>query len=222
MLVCSPKQRGDDMFANAKPVKAKKAKPEKAHYMFDGFKKYDVVSYLINRLTEIKKELDVSLKGRAKAIFLDLAKETDKAPPNFVGVDGSHTASVQMRKRGVNSPLTDDEVALLEKFDIPYATVSDVEEMFVINPEHANNSALLKKVEKALKGIKDLPEDFILRQESKSRRVVTEETMNAVFEKKLGRTFFDTIATLAIQSTTKDVTISTGDMVEICEELMEW
>lgn len=99
---------------------------------------------------------------------------------------GNATVNVQCRKRGDNSPLKPEEVELILKVA---ATIKDKDlkeqfkpkevtltpELIAINPDYATNTALMDKVEKALEGVKGIPSDFIVKQDKKTKQVVSPE-----------------------------------------------
>jgi hypothetical protein len=53
--------------------------------------------------------------------------------------------------------------------------------MLAVNPTYANDEALLKKIDKALSGIKGIPEDFIVSVAATSKIVVSDTATDAVF-----------------------------------------
>lgn len=207
------------MFANAKKLSTKKAKPEKPHFKIPGLRRYEFLTVLIDKLTDLKNTLNGEIKSNARGVFLSEAKRLRKKPDNFVGVDGFSTASIELRKRSSNSPLTEDEIKSLAAWNIPVGKVDKVEETFVINPAYIADSALLKRVEKALKNVKDLPEDFILRQEGETKYVVTDETLEKVFEKDLGKNFIDTICVLGVRPTDTHPALADETYLFVEEEL---
>ena len=104
---------------------------------------------------------------------------TLSAADSFRGTDGFGSASVEMRKRGTNSALNEEEVSTLKDLGIIAEKCVIVPEMFAINPAYAGNEALLEKVSKAIAKI--VPEDFIVMQEEKSKMVVNEAMMAKAF-----------------------------------------
>lgn len=188
------------IFSNAKSVASApkgKSKPKKKEVSIDGLEQLAEVDALIKNLEALREDLDRNVKDKAREIFIDLGKTA--RPENFRGVDGDAEASIEFRKRSSRSVLTPAEVEAFEKLNIPVETIQDVSETYIINPAYAGDSALLQKIDVALKKVKDLPEDFILKQEGVSRKVVGENTVTAVFSKGLIRQFFDSIGVLAVK-----------------------
>jgi len=190
------------MFANAKTLAATptaKAKSKKEEIELSGLEDYALIDALIKNLEALKSGIEDQVKSDAKELFLIAADKSNKKPANFRGVDGSAEASVELRKRSTRSTLTEEEIAELELAGIPIEKIEDVTETFVINPAYVNNSALLGKIETAMKKVKGLPEDFIMKQEGQVRFVVSDETVDAVFTRNLARKFLDKVCLVALK-----------------------
>lgn len=190
------------MFATAKTLtapKTAKAKSKAEEIELSGLEDYALIDALIKNLEALKSGIEDKVKSDARELFLIAADKAEKKPANFRGVDGTAEASVELRKRSTRSVLTEEEVAEFELNDIPVEKIVDVSETFVINPAYANDSALLGKIEGAMKKVKGLPEDFIMKQEGSTRWVVSDETVDAVFTRKLARTFLDKICLVALK-----------------------
>lgn len=168
------------MFSTAKTIAAKptaKAKKEKLQIEVPGLSDLAKLDALIKAATAMKATLKSDIKAFGFDQFMDMAGGT--RPSSFEGVDGVATASVELRKRGTNSALNDDEVAVLERFKIePFKQVV-TNGLFAINPKYAEDTALLGKVERALTKI--VPEDFIVQQAEVSKFVVSDEMLDDAF-----------------------------------------
>jgi hypothetical protein len=185
------------MFKNAKVVKeAKPAKAGKAEVEMPGLKTHAEIDALIKALTTIKGTLDVELKIEAMDKFMELGQNGIR-PESFRGIDGTASASIELRKRSTMSPLTTEQVALLAAHNVSVETLVGTHKMFGINPTYTENTDLLDKVEAALAGI--VPEDFIVVQEEKSKIVVGEKTMIEAFANKAPRAVIEAITVLAIK-----------------------
>ncbi len=187
-----------NVFATAKVIepKAPKAKKDdKIEHQIKGLEDYAIVSNLVKNLTTIQKTLGESVKIEMRKIFT----KGKSRPDNFRGIDGKAKASCEMRKRSSASPLTDDEVADLERHNLPYDTLEADPERFVINPEYMQDQDLLEKVSAALSKVKGLPEDFIMLQKGSVKRVVSDQTIVKIFECGLAESFIDTVGVLAIK-----------------------
>jgi hypothetical protein len=169
------------MFSTAKTIAPKATaakKVTKAQHEISGISDLALLHALIASATAMAKSIET--KGGTR-------------PSSFEGLDGVATCSVEMRKRGTNSALSDDEVKTLRKAGIePFSQVI-TQELFAINPKYAENSELLGKVEKALGKI--VPEDFIVKQEGVSKFVVSDEMLDTAFKQA------DTDAVLSIMTT---------------------
>ena len=168
------------MFAKAAPlapVKAAKGKAEKKQIPIDGLLAYAQIGAAIKALEALQASYEPEVKGAAFAQMMILAGNSK--PESFTGVDGIATGSMEFRKRGTNSALKDDEVSLLQEQGIyPHKEVI-CQELFAINPKYAGDALLLGKVEQALASV--VPEDFIVQQAEKSKMVVTDDNVDAVF-----------------------------------------
>jgi hypothetical protein len=191
-------------FANVKTIDTTKAKPRKASDKLvvevPGLADYALVDSLVKNLTTIKKTLWEEVKEFGLGVFLDNAN--GRRPANFRGVDGKAEASIELRKRTSLSPLSQDEVDQFDANGVPYETVEEVTELFAINPVHAGNATLMAEVEKALAKVKNCPLDLIVKQESKAKRVVTDESIETVFAKDL-TDLVPAVTCIAVKAQTK-------------------
>lgn len=175
----------------ANKAKAPKKKDDKKEVAMVGLYDYAMVDGLVKNLDTVHKTIARMLKNTARDLFIKDGK--NGKPDNFRGIEDTATASVELRRRGANAPLTPEERLDLDEAGIPYGKVVDVTATFVINPEYLEDVGLMKRVEKALEAVKGLPDDFILKQEAVTRYVATDETLDEVLKKAP-----DLIATTAI------------------------
>jgi hypothetical protein len=188
------------LFANAKKVEAPKSKAKKSDHEeieTSGLLQLAEVDALMKALATIKTTLEQDVKANAFEHFFEEAKKLQKQPPSYRGIDGIASASIEMRKRGANSSLNDEEVALLTENKIPVEKVVSTQRMFGINPAYEHDEKLLALVSKKLEKI--VPDDFIVVQEESSRSVVGESTIDAAF-KTTNREVIEMVTTLAIKS----------------------
>jgi hypothetical protein len=168
------------MFATSKIIAAKpsaKAKKEKAQIEVSGLSDLAKLDALIKAATAMKATLEADVKTFGFDQFMEMAGGS--RPSSFEGVDGVATASVELRKRGTNSALNEEEVAALQAAGITPFKQIVTNGLFAINPKFAEDSILLAKVEKALSKI--VPDDFIVRQEEVSKMVVSDEILDEAF-----------------------------------------
>lgn len=188
-----------NLFAKAKTVAApaKAAKKNKDEVQLPGIQQVAELDALIKALSAAKTSLEADVKAAGFDHFFNEAQATAKRPDNFRGMDGTASASIEMRKRSTTSALTADEVALFEKHGLKVEKAIAVQEMFGVNTTYATNTKLLEKVSVALEKI--VPDDFFVVQEEKSKFVVSEETMEKAFAIKAPREIIHSISTMAIK-----------------------
>lgn len=163
----------------AKPATAAK-KAERLQIEISDIEKIAVIEAAIKTMTSTAEALKESVKEAGFQKFIAMATET--RPDSFTGIDGKATASVEMRKRGTNSALNEDECNVLRQNGIQPFEQQVTPELFAINPKYATDAALIAKVEKALARI--VPEDFFVHQEGVSKMVVSDEMLDEAFKKR--------------------------------------
>ena len=189
-----------NLFNNAKPVDAPKTpakKADKAEVHLDNLQQLAELDALIKALSAVKANLDASVKAEAFNHFFNEAQAHAKRPDSFRGVDGTASASIEMRKRSTASALSEAEVTMLENGDLKVEKVIATQKLFGINPNYASDNNLLAKVSAALDGI--VPADFIVVQEEKSKFVVGEATIEKAFAIKAPRGIIETLTVMAIK-----------------------
>ena len=173
------------MFGDAKTLKtasAKAKKPATPEIEIDGLEDVAALDAAIKSLTALKKAKEAGVKeGPMTAYFVSTGAAAKARPQNFRGTDGSATASCELRIRSSTSPLTDDEEGLMVAKGLPVEEVVEVAATYVINPAYLEDEVLLGKVEAALKKVSGIPQDFIMRQEGKSKKIVGEKALDELF-----------------------------------------
>jgi len=128
--------------------------------------------------------------------------------PDGKGVEGIGLGSLELRKRGTNSPLSPEEQEFLAANNVPVETVIVTPATFIINPKFLSDAALMKKVGEALAAI-GVPVDmtnpensFIQRQQEVSKVVVSDETIDATYklEPCVAREILPVVTTPGIRS----------------------
>ena len=147
-----------------------------------GLYNYAVICAVERALKILKEEYAAPVEERVIDDFLTDGLALRSRPANFRGVEGDASASVELKQRSDTSPLTDLEVALLAKHNIPVEVVG-VPETFRINPAYVGDTALIKSVAKKLKAL-DLPEDFFEVQAATTKTVVCDDTIKEVFRRR--------------------------------------
>jgi hypothetical protein len=173
------------LFAKAKtltkPVTAAK-KQERQEIPVAQLQQLCEIKALMQTLEGVYKSLEGEVKEAGFAEFLTMTQNTGVRPDSFRGIDGMASASVEMRKRGTNSALNEDECKLLREHNIEPFEQEVQKQLFAINPAYAEQENLMAKVEAALSKVKDLPEDFIVQQAGVTKFVVTDEMMDKAFK----------------------------------------
>lgn len=209
------------MFATAKTVKtgAKAKKPEKASIEITGIEALSAIDHAIKALTALKETYEADVKSEVAMHFVKAGVEARRRPVNFTGTDGKATASCELRKRSSRSGLAEGEIEMLEQAGITTEVAEDVVDTFVINPAYAGDQNLLAKIEKKLSQIKDLPEDFILRQEGVSRRIVPDAALDQIFtfDEATAAALLPVVSTIALKPKFEAETLS--DVFGIIEAL---
>ncbi len=182
------------------PAPAKGKPDNKQKIAVEGLRKLAVVDNVVKAFTALQATLAQTCKEDITNTFIGIGKQTMRRPENFRGTDGEGvTASCELRVRGGQSPVNDEEAAILTAAGIPLKEVVIKEDAYIINPEYFNDQALLEKVSEVLSKVKGLPDNFILRQQKLVKKVADDDTVNAVFEKGLAASLLPLVATMAIK-----------------------
>lgn len=171
-------------FSKAKAVAPaeKKTKASKRDVVsIKGLETYAAIDAAIKALSSLKELHGQQIDQSVISHFVTVGAKRASRPENFTGTDNEATASCEMRKRSIRSPLSSFDLAILADHKIPVETHEVGVETFIINPAYAGDEALLGKVEKALNKVPGIPEDFIMQQNSVKTSVVSDETVKAVF-----------------------------------------
>ena len=190
------------LFAKAKtldkPATAK-AKQDKKEFNIAKLQQLCEIKALMQSLEGACKALETEVKAAGFDMFLEM--DTVGRPESFRGIDGFGSASVEMRKRGTNSALNEDECKLLREHGIEPFSQEVTKQLFAINPKYAEDENMLTKVEKALAKI--VPEDFIVQQEGVSKFVVTDEMLDVAYKKR-DRALLEVTTCMAIKPKLSD------------------
>jgi hypothetical protein len=175
-----------NLFTSAKTLTAKAPKAKKAEapaIEIEGLENYAALDALEKAVKTLKETARVSVTDAAKDIFVNTGTKINAKPENFKAKEGNATASIQLKQRSSASGLTDIEIALLDKADIPTQVVEDRPETYIFNPAHlewlAKNGAAVSKALIKL----GAPDDVIQLQESTKKTVTTAESLDVLFAK---------------------------------------
>lgn len=194
------------MFSNAKVLKTagSSKKKEARHVEINGLETLAAIDAVIKSLSALKETVELDVKEQMLSEFITDGVAIKRRPENFKGIDGMAVASCQLKARSSASGLNDAEIAVLDDAGISYETTEQVASTFVINPAYKDDQALLSTIEKKLKTIKGLPEDFILLQEGKSKVVITDNSIDEVFASADAgkiRRLLPVVSTMAVRPT---------------------
>jgi hypothetical protein len=182
------------MFASAKkvalaPQSPAKGKPSKPVDLIEGWEELcalDAVSKALAGLVAIKKT--TIEEGPVTDLLVTRGLAAGRKPESLNPVEGDGKGSAYIAKRSTRSPLSEEELGLLSETVGEAAvgsyveTVEDRPALLAVNPAYANDEALLRKIDKALAGIKGIPEDFIVQTEAVSKTVVSDAAVNEMFK----------------------------------------
>lgn len=189
----APKQQPKSVFATATKIAAKNnSKPERELVPVPGLARFAAVVAVEKLVKAIKETYRDPIKAVANSRWVAEIIKKEVRPENFRAVDAvvdggnlvtdeGKQASIEMRKRGTNSPLKDEERTALEADGVPYswAPMKEGQSQFGLNPKYESDPRLEEwGVKMAELGI---PEDFIVQM---LKPVVDEETLRATFKRK--------------------------------------
>lgn len=164
----------------ATPTK-KSGKNGKVEKTINGLELYAALDAAEKAIKSLKETNRPAIDTQLYDYFIGEGLKSKAQPANFRGIERSAQASCELRKKSVRSPLNEQEIEILTEAGIPTEEIVDKPETFIINPSYLGDEKLIKKVGEALGKIKDIPVDFIQKQEAKKTTVVTDETLTAVF-----------------------------------------
>jgi hypothetical protein len=131
----------------------------------------------------MKESLASSVDAQIVDFFVNASAASKRQPENFRGVEEDASASCELRKRSVRSPLNEVEVQILSENNSSVEEVVDRAETFIINPKYVTDEKLMSRVGMTLGKIPGMPADFIQKQEAKKTTVVADSALADVFAK---------------------------------------
>lgn len=188
------------LLAKAKPIAAPKAaKATKAEINLPGLRTVAEIDALLKSLGALKVTVEAEVKAAAMDNFMEIAAEQGKRPESFRGVEDTASASVELRKRATTSPLTAEQLAMMQAAGLPTGKNVKTKKLFGINPNYVEDIKMMERVETVLEGL-GLPDDFFVLQEEVSTDVVTDETLEKAFKMPtLDRTIIESLTVLALK-----------------------
>jgi hypothetical protein len=191
-----------------------KGKKAKKQVSVDGMEFYAQLDAAVKAIGALQGAVKSELQQTVLAEFMAEIQQGGGKPESFEAIEGTATASVQLRKRGTNSPLSEGEREILEAANIPVHEEIIVPELYAINQEFAADTELMLKVEAALTGV--VPEGFFALQAKKSKFVVSDDTLKAAFRTVPSEEVVNIVTTLAFRPA-----LSTVDLPTILDDIKD-
>jgi hypothetical protein len=182
------------MFASAKKVASAakspaKGKPNKPVDLIEGWEELcalDAVSKALSGLVTLKKQ--TIEEGPVTDLLVTRGLALGRKPESLNPVEGEGKGSAYIAKRSTRQPLSEEEIELLTEtvgeaaVETYVETIEAQPALLAVNPAYASDEALLRKIDKALAGIKGIPEDFIIQTEAVAKTVVSDAAVNEMFK----------------------------------------
>lgn len=186
-------------FETAVVVQPKTAakKGDKAIVTITGLELVAALDAAEKAIKSLKTEARGDVDDQIRTHFVTEGIRTGHQPENFRGQEGKASASCELRKRSSASALSEVEVALLTENGISTEIVEDKTETFIINPSYLADAELMGKVAKLLAG--NVPLDFIQKQVSVKKVVVTDASMIEAFRSKNLADLIKVVGTIALK-----------------------
>lgn len=167
----------------ASAAKKSNKKADKVEVKVEGLHTVAALDAAEKAIKGLKESLRGSVDAQIMDYFVNGSALTKRQPENFRGVDEDASASCELRKRSVRSPLNEVEVQILADNGIPFEEITDRAETFIINPKYVEDTKLMTRVGLTLGKIPGMPADFIQKQEARKTTVVSDESLAEVFAK---------------------------------------
>lgn len=174
-----PKSAAINLFETAKSVKpATSAAGKKAPAtLIEKLEVYAAIDHTVKWLKTLGETVKSSINEVATEKFVTDGCALKKQPENFDAKEGKATGNIQCKKRASNSALTDIEIELANRYDVP---LTNDQKLFVFNPIHqawlAENAA---KVSAALAKL-GAPTDIIATSGG-DKTITTDDSIDFVF-----------------------------------------
>jgi hypothetical protein len=186
-------------FETAKVIQPKAAakKGDKGIVEITGLELVAALDAAEKAIKSLKTEARAGVDDQIRDHFISEGIRTGRQPDNFRGQEGKASASCELRKRSTASALTEVEVALLTENGITTEVIEDKTETYIINPSYLADSELMGKVAKLLAG--NVPLDFIQKQTSQKKTVVTDVSVIEAFRSKNLADLIKVVGTIALK-----------------------
>lgn len=174
--------KGVGVIEAKKPAK----KDERPEITIPGIYNLAALDQVLADVKAVREDLEIEIKGLARAEFLRKGTATKCQPENFRGLEQGASASMEMRKRSTKSALSDEEKTLCDELGIEYEEREEVIETFVINPTYLADEKVMAALEKAVgEAVRQhrLPLDILQKQEGVKRTILVDNALATLFTK---------------------------------------
>ena len=161
-----------------KKTSVAKAKREPNRQTVEGLQHYAAFVAIEKGIAALKDADAAAIKGELEQQFIEAGCDLGRTPENFHGIEGMATASLQLRRKTIKSPLDAMQVRAMAAHKVP---VKRIAATFQIAEKYMDDMAILDKLNKALAKA-GLPTD-LFEQNNEERHVVTDETIDAIFKR---------------------------------------
>ncbi len=163
----------------SKPVYST-VKGDLREFHLNKLQEYAEIKALIKVLEAAANEIETDLKETGFQTIVQMITPT--RIESFRAIDGSASASVEMRKRSSNSALSEAECNLLILHGITPEKKQITPSFLAVNSSYVNDRRLMTSVQTALAQI--APKDFLMNIDGTHRFVVSEQMVDFAFKVK--------------------------------------
>jgi hypothetical protein len=191
------------MFMNAKKLPATatqvRGKPAKIVDQIEGLACVAALDTVVKAIEALLEDKKAELREAASALLIQRGLARGTRPDSLtLAEDEEATGKAVLKRRSTTSPLSQDELEALAGLTGAIVTLDDegelitaiegyaetIEkspEMLAINPAYAQDEAILMKLDLAVRGVKGLPDDLVIRVPAESRTVVADAALDSLF-----------------------------------------
>lgn len=226
-------ERKTNLFTGATAVKVqteakKKGKEKREIKLSPNLDILSAIRAVKDQLATVEADYNELVKEEMMQNFVVLTYDHKQRPDNFRGIGNVSEASCELRVRSSRSPLSSEEMEVLDSLKVSYGeeiTKDEIPEQFFFNPKLIMNEKIAQKISTALTSIPELRgKEIIFKQEfqpAEKKMVVTEKSFEDASKLKpeLIERAYKIIATLAIKPTMQEGKGATlKGMMEILKE----
>lgn len=138
------------------------------------------IEIMIKSLKGVSDQMKEEVRERSFDEFVARGKETKAHPANFIAAGEVSEASIEMRRRGSNIPLSEEIKEELVRLKLPVQENVKIEDRYVFNSELLANPEIRQAVSEAFSShpaLKNIAGNLIQKQVGVSTCSVSEETL---------------------------------------------